>query len=120
MVEIRRAERKDLPAIVALLADDELGRTREAAIDPPAAEYISALDAIGSDPNQFVAVMVDGEDVIATLQLTFIPGLARRGMWRGQIEAVRVARARRSEGLGEMLFEWAIGECASGAAGSYS
>lgn len=111
MIEIRRAERSELKAILALLADDELGAQREKVSDPIPAEYAAAFEAIERDPNQFLAVMVDGDEVVGTLQLTFIPGLARGGARRGQIEAVRVARNRRSEGLGERLFEWAIEQC---------
>ena len=113
MTEIRRAVRSDLPALVALLADDELGHRRENVTTPVAAEYVSAFDAIARDSNQFLAVMVDGDEVIGTLQLSFVPGLARRGTLRGNIEGVRVASARRSEGLGETLFNWAIKECRS-------
>ena len=111
MSEIRRAERADLPAIIRLLADDMLGRSRETVSDPPAREYLDAFDAIDRDSNQLLAVMVDGSEVVATLQLTFLPGLARRGALRGQIESVRVASTRRGEGLGERLFDWAIAEC---------
>lgn len=111
MIEIRRAERSELKAILTLLADDELGAQREKVSDPIPAEYAAAFEAIERDPNQFLAVMVDGDEVVGTLQLTFIPGLARGGARRGQIEAVRVARNRRSEGLGERLFEWAIEQC---------
>lgn len=111
MTEIRRAERPDLPAIIALLADDVLGRSRELVSDPPADEYSAAFEAIDKDPNQFLAVMVDGSEVVGTLQLTFIPGIARRGALRGQIEAVRIASNRRGESLGERLIEWAIAEC---------
>ena len=111
MSEIRRAERADLPAIIRLLADDMLGRSRETVSDPPAKKYLDAFDAIDRDSNQLLAVMVDGSEVVATLQLTFLPGLARRGALRGQIESVRVASTRRGEGLGERLFDWAIAEC---------
>jgi GNAT superfamily N-acetyltransferase len=45
------------------------------------------------------------------LQLSFIPGLTRRGMWRGQIEGVRVAAAERSGGIGQAFIEWAIEQC---------
>ena len=79
--------------------------------DPPADEYSAAFEAIDKDPNQFLAVMVDGSEVVGTLQLTFIPGIARRGALRGQIEAVRIASNRRGESLGERLIEWAIAEC---------
>lgn len=111
MPEIRRAERKDVASIIALLTDDMLGQTREIASDPPAEEYLAAFEAIDSDPNQFLAVMLDRGEIVATLQLSFIPGLARRGALRGQIEAVRVASSRRGQGFGERLFDWAIGEC---------
>src|SRR5690242_18065486 len=111
MTEIRRAERPDLRAIIALLADDVLGRSRELVSDPPADEYSAAFDEIDKDPNQFLAVMIDGSEVVGTLQLTFIPGIARRGALRGQIEAVRIASNRRGENLGERLIEWTIAEC---------
>lgn len=111
MIEIRRAERSDLPAIIALLADDILGESRETLSDPTADEYLTAFREIESDPNQILAVMVDGDEVIGTLQLSFIRGLARRGAKRGLIEAVRIASSRRGEGLGEQLIEWAIVEC---------
>jgi GNAT superfamily N-acetyltransferase len=54
---------------------------------------------------------VDDGEVVGTLQLSFLPGIARKGAWRGQIEAVRIAASRRGGGLGQHMFEWAIGEC---------
>lgn len=111
MIEIRRAERGDLAAIVALLADDVLGRGRELLSEPLADVYSTAFEAIENDPNQFLAVMVDNGEVVGTLQLSFIPGLSRRGAQRALIEAVRIAAKRRGERLGEQLFEWAIAEC---------
>ena len=109
----RKAETTDLAAIVAILADDDLGRGREDPTIPLAAAYTQAFEAIEADPNQLLAVAdIDGA-VAATLQLTFIPGLTRKGSWRGQIEAVRVARGYRGSGLGQRLFEWAIDECRS-------
>ena len=96
MATIRRAREADLPAIVGLLADDALGRMREDTSSPVNAAYQAAFSAIADDENQrlMVAVEADGE-VVGCLQLTFIPGLSRLGMWRGQIESVRVAAARR-------------------------
>ena len=107
----RRARIDDLPAIIALLADDELGRTREDAGVPPNARYVEAFRAIDRDPNQLLAVVERAGAVIGCLQLSFIPGLSRLGMWRGQIESVRIAASQRGEGLGRAMFEWAIGEC---------
>lgn len=109
---IRRARREDVATIVALLAEDALGATREDIADPPAPAYLDAFDAVDADPNQLLAV-VDGADgaVVGCLQISFIPGLSRRGMWRGQIESVRVAASQRGAGLGRAMFVWAIAEC---------
>lgn len=110
-IAIRRATQADVPAIVALLADDPLGAAREDVSTPTAPAYLKAFNAIDADPNQLLAVMTRDGIVEGTLQLTFIAGLSRKGALRGQIEAVRVAAGRRGEGLGQRLFEWAIAEC---------
>jgi len=110
-LNFRRATATDLPAIVKLLADDELGRQREDATIPLNARYVQAFAAIDGDPNQLLAVVERDREVIGCLQLTFIPGLSRLGMWRGQIESVRIASAERGGGLGRTMFEWAIEEC---------
>ncbi|PBB92401.1 MULTISPECIES: GNAT family N-acetyltransferase [unclassified Mesorhizobium] len=110
-VLIRRADKADLAAIVAMLADDALGRARENASVPLAQAYQDAFAAIDGNPNHFLAVMADGAEVIGTLQISFIPGLSLQGAWRGQIEAVRVAASRRGDGLGQRLLEWAIERC---------
>ncbi len=107
--DIREATRADLPGIIALLADDDLGRGRENPSVPPDARYIAAFDAVLSDPNQCQIVVADGSRIIGTMQLTFIPGLSRLGAWRAQIEAVRIARDHRGTGLGARLFDFAIG-----------
>ncbi len=105
---LRRATEADLPAIVALLADDMLGAGREVPGDPA---YEAAFAAIEADPNQLLAVAEEIGRVVGCLQLTFIPGLSRKGMWRGQIESVRIASGHRGTGLGRRMFEWAIEAC---------
>ena len=110
-ISIRRARLSDVPAIVAMLADDALGQTREDASMPLAQAYRDAFAAIDSEPNQFLAVMTDGDHVIGTLQISFLAGLSLRGALRGQIEAVRIAGDRGGERLGQRLFEWAIETC---------
>lgn len=111
MITFRKAQAADLPAIVAMLADDPLGAAREDASLPLAQGYLDAFAAMDADPNQLLAVAVDGAEVVGTLQITFLAGLSRKGAWRGQIEAVRVAGHRRSGGIGKQMFEWAIDEC---------
>ncbi|HEY1385867.1 MAG TPA: GNAT family N-acetyltransferase [Dongiaceae bacterium] len=107
----RTATRADLPGILALIADDQLGQARDDASQPLDQRYLDAFAAIEHDPNQMlVAVEQDGA-LIGCMQLTFIPGVSRRGAWRGHIESVRVARSKRGRGIGMAMFEWAIAEC---------
>lgn len=107
----RRATLDDLPALVAMLADDPLGATREAPADPPQACYVEAFRAIDADPNQLLAVAeIDGQ-VAGCLQITFIPGLSRQGALRGEIESVRVHSGARGAGLGRSMLHWAISQC---------
>ena len=108
---IRRATDRDLPAILGLLTDDALGASRDDATLPLDPRYIAAFAAICADPRQIFAVMEENGHIIGCLQITLIPGLSRRGMWRGLIESVRIASARRGQGCGRRMFEWAIDAC---------
>lgn len=107
-VVFRAATAADVPAIVALLADDVLGATRETPGDPA---YGAAFAAIAADANQMLAVADVGGRVVGCLQLTFIPGLSHRGAWRGQIESVRIGADQRGGGLGRRMIGWAIEHC---------
>jgi len=119
---VTRATLADLPALVNLLANDPLGKTRETPSVGGAGgagtvsdTYVSAFRAIDADPGQLLVAVRPGssegqqDKVIGTLQLSFIPGLSHSGMLRAQIEAVRIADAYRGHGLGNELFNWAIG-----------
>ena len=110
-IAFRRAKRTDIAVIVAMLADDKLGSSREDIREPLAEAYLKAFEAIDTDPNQFLAVMTEADRVVGTLQLTFIAGLSRRGALRGQIESVRVIRDRQGTGLGQKMIEWAVDQC---------
>jgi GNAT superfamily N-acetyltransferase len=105
-VTLREAATDDLPEVVALLAADQLGIHRESADE--LTPYRTAFDAITADPTHLLVVAVDGGRIIGTMQLSFIPGLARRGAWRAQIEAVRVHEAARNRGVGARMIEWAV------------
>ncbi|NKI72234.1 GNAT family N-acetyltransferase [Collimonas pratensis] len=108
-MEFRHATEKDLAAIVRLLADDALGAGRERYEQPLPQAYVGAFSAIQKQHGNFILLAVERAEVIGCLQLTLIPGLARLGMTRAQIEGVRVAAAHRGKGIGEALFEQAIG-----------
>lgn len=110
-IVMREARAEDLPVLIAMLADDQLGQSREEVTDPVAPCYVAAFEAMARDPNNVLAVAEEAGRVLGTLQVSYLPGLARRGAWRGQIEAVRVAREARGRGLGEHMMLWAIGLC---------
>lgn len=75
----RKAQRADLETIVALLASDPLGQSRADVSTPLHAAYVSAFEAIDADPNQLLAVVIAGDKLIGTLQLTFLPNISRLG-----------------------------------------
>jgi GNAT superfamily N-acetyltransferase len=106
--EIRRATADDIPAIVAMLADDPLGARRESPED--LALYQAAFERIDRDPGQRLVVAVRDGRTVGTLQLTVIPGLSRRGATRSIIEAVRIHADERGGGLGTQLIQWAVDE----------
>ncbi|MER7337177.1 GNAT family N-acetyltransferase [Streptomyces sp. NPDC000075] len=89
-----------------MLADDPLGATRESPDD--LTPYVAAFKRLTEDPHQHVMVAVRGERVVGTLQLTFVPGLSRRGSTRSIIEGVRVHADERGGGLGTRFIEWAV------------
>lgn len=108
-MNFRQATLKDLSAIIQMIADDELGKTRENFQDPLPDEYLLAFEKINADENQELIVLEnEGLDIIGTLQLSFIQYLTYRGGIRVQIEAVRIRKDKRGFGIGKTMFEWAI------------
>lgn len=109
-VSIRPARREDVPAVVAMLADDHLGRARERVEDPLPAVYYQAFDRIERDQNLALVVAESEGRVVGCLQLAVLPGLSSQGGIRGLLEEVRVASDCRSRGIGEQLVQWAVAE----------
>jgi ribosomal protein S18 acetylase RimI-like enzyme len=110
-VTFRRAIRADLPAIIALLADDMLGKAREILSDPVDPRYIAGFEAIEANPNDMLVVAEMPGRVVGCLQLTFLPGVSHLGAWRGQVEGVRVDASLRGSGIGRQMLGWAIERC---------
>ncbi len=109
-MNIRTATAEDLPTLVAMLADDVLGQTREDASLPLNQAYRDAFAAIEADPyNDIMVGEIDGM-VMAMMQFTVIPSISFTGRSRAQIESVRVAEGYRGKGYGRKMFEWAIEE----------
>ncbi len=108
-LRFRKADRNDVPVIVNLLASDKLGMQREDYRDPLPDIYYQAFNRIHEDPNQaLIVVENDRQEVIGTLQLTYIQYLTYQGGIRVVIEAVRVREDLRGTGVGKQMFEWAI------------
>ena len=108
-MKFRKATKDDVLRIVEMIADDELGKTRENFQDPLPQSYLLAFEKISADPNQELVVVEDEHaEVIGTLQLSFIQYLTYQGGIRAQIEAVRIRKDKRGLGLGKTMFEWAI------------
>jgi ribosomal protein S18 acetylase RimI-like enzyme len=107
-IRFRIAAEEDLDSIVAMLADDILGSTREKYEHPLPDSYIKAFQAISSDPNNELIVACRGTDVIGVQQITFTPYLTHQGGWRATIEGVRTAASVRGMGVGSELIKWAI------------
>jgi len=109
-VSIRRARREDVAAIVAMLADDHLGRARERVEDPLPPVYYEAFERVERDPNLALVVAESEGRVVGCLQLAVLSGISSQGGTRGLLEDVRVATDCRSRGIGEQLVQWAIAE----------
>jgi ribosomal protein S18 acetylase RimI-like enzyme len=108
-VELRQAVAEDVPRLIALLADDQLGEHRDGLRAQEDLElYLRAFQAIDQDPRHLLVAAHTAADLVGTLQVSFLPGLARRGSWRAQIEAVRVAIPLRGSGLGTAMVRWSI------------
>ena len=108
-MKFRKATENDILAIVEMIADDALGKKREAFQDPLPSQYKEAFKRINADENQELIVVENNDsEIIGTLQLTFIQYLTYQGGIRAQIEAVRIRKDKRGKGIGKKMFEWAI------------
>ncbi len=107
-LKFRKAAKADVQHIVEMLADDELGELRENYQIPIPKTYLNAFDSIDQDKNQELIVIESNNEIVGTLQLSFIQYLTYQGGIRAQIEAVRIRKGYRNRGLGESFFQWAI------------
>ena len=96
----RDALPEDIPYIVSLLADDPLGAQREQLGDTA---YYRALEEIDADPTTRFMVAEEDGVVVGCMQISILPGLARRGARRCVFESVRIAGSQRGTGLGTRL-----------------
>jgi GNAT superfamily N-acetyltransferase len=103
---LREARRDEVRQIVEMLHDDELGKAREDLSD--LTPYLKGFDAIAADPFNTQYVWEEDGELLGCLQLTIIPGIGQKGLWRAQIEGVRVKGARRGTGVGRSMMQAAM------------
>jgi len=104
----RKADKKDLEIIVSLLANDVVASKREDSSKPLNSNYINAFENIAKDPNQYLMVVEDNQQIIGTFHMTLLPSLTYTGKNRLLIEAVRVDESYRGNGIGQWMIEQAI------------
>lgn len=104
----RKAVISDVKTIVSLLAQDKLSQSRELTDDNLDQRYIDAFKKINNDPNQYLMVLYETDDIIGTCHLTLMPSLTFKGSTRMQIEAVRVREDVRGKSIGEQMIKLAI------------
>jgi GNAT superfamily N-acetyltransferase len=107
----RPATVSDLPFIVGLIVEDSVVATSDDAATATAPDYLAAMAAIEADPNQQMLIAEFEGEPVGRFQLTFTPGLMRRGMWRGTVEVVHIAPTHRNQGFGGEMMEWAVERC---------
>jgi len=108
-MKFRKATKSDVSQLVEMLTDDELGKSRENFQVPLPLAYINAFEKINLDPNQeLIVVENEKQEIIGTLQLSFIQYLTYQGGIRAQVEAVRIRKDQRGIGFGKKMVEWAI------------
>jgi GNAT superfamily N-acetyltransferase len=103
---IRSASHSDRPAILELVAQNPFSPSPEPTV--PDQHHLSAFDTIAAHADHEIVVGTIDDQVIATLQLSFIPGLSHQGAWRAQVEAVRVHRNFQKLGIGTAMMQWVI------------
>jgi GNAT superfamily N-acetyltransferase len=110
-IRFRLATRADLPSIVRMLSDDDLGSQREHYETPLPESYYLAFEQIDRDPNHELIVAEQAGEVLGTLHLMFLPSLSFQGGLRAQVESARVDKRFQSQGIGGEMMKWAL-ECA--------
>lgn len=100
---LREARRDEVRQIVEMLIDDDLGKTREDLSD--LTPYLAGFDAVAADPLNTQYVWEENGELLGCLQLTLLPGIGQRGLWRGHVEGVRVKGDRRGSGIGHKMMQ---------------
>ena len=111
MLTYRHAIPADLPFIIGLIVEDSVVDSGDDPAEAMHADYVAALAAITADPNEEMLLVERDGTAVGCFQLSYLPGLMRHGMWRGQIEVVHVSDTMRNRGIGGQMMRWALERC---------
>lgn len=102
------ATESDLPIIISLLAEDELGSTRENVNPDVFISYQTAFQKIQKDINAKIIVVKHDNQIIGVAQINFLTHLIYQGGTRGHIEGVRIKQEYQNQGIGTQFFQYLI------------
>ncbi|MDC0857571.1 GNAT family N-acetyltransferase [Rickettsiales bacterium] len=105
---IRKAIRADVQEIVRIIADNTIGKLREAYQENIPEVYYDAFDRICDDKNQLLIVAIYKNKVVGTLQISFIQNMSVQGAYRALIESMHVDSNFRGQNIGSFMMNWAI------------
>ena len=105
---LRPATASDVPEVIRLMCEDELGATRESLSNPLAQSYMLAFQEIAKDKHQSLLVVEHKGKTIGTCHLTFIPSLSFKGSKRLNIENVHISKPVQGQGIGTWMLQKAI------------
>lgn len=109
-VRFRDARQSDIPVIAELCHAGATDPDRYPPLDAADPAYRELFAAIDADTNHRLIVGEIEGLVVATLQISYLPGLPERG-WRGQLENIHVRADRRGRGIGSTMIAWAVERC---------
>lgn len=109
-VTIRKAEHGDVPAIVAMFANDSLGGHGDSTEPSALPGYMAAFRRIEQSPNETLYVAVKGGEVVGTFKTPLTTTLTGRGGSSMIVEAVHTRADCRGQGIGETMIRFCLDE----------
>ncbi len=100
---VERAHPRDLPEIIQILSEDEVGAKGDGWTEASAPAYMAAFDRMLANPDMVVLVARKGGQSLGFLHLYFLQGLPAHGRLKVVLNSVFVARAARGQGVGAQL-----------------
>ncbi|MGR6431171.1 N-acetyltransferase family protein [Rhizobium sp. PAMB 3174] len=109
-IVIRRARPEDVPAIVAMLASDEIGGHGDTLDDTSMSDYRRAFEDIDASSHQRLYVAEAEGAVVGTFQTVTSRTMTARGGATMTLRAVQTRADCRGRGIGAAMMRFAIAE----------